>query len=671
MLVSWKWLEDYVALGMPREELEERLAMTGLNHEGTEIQANDVAIDLEVTSNRPDCLGHIGVAREIAVLWDEELKIPDPQPVAKGPAASAAIKVSIECPELCSRYTARVIRGVKIGPSPAWLVERLETIGVKPVNNVVDVTNYVLFECGQPLHAFDLAHLKGGEIIVREAAEGEEFEAIDHSMNKLAKGMCVIADGERAVALGGVMGGVQSEVSDDTTDLLIEAADFDPLAIRGAARALKLFSPSSYRFERGVDPEGVDWASRRCCELILELAGGALCEGVVVAGEMPPAREPVVLRYAQVPRVLGIELPAEESRRILLELGCEESASNSESVTLVPPTWRADLTREIDLIEEIARIHGYEEIPEDAAVPMAPSHRSDADRVMEKVRTALVAAGFDEAMTASMVDEETSAAFSPWTGAKPLSSETPMLRGANLLRRSVVPSLLWSRQTNQSLNNPVIELFETAKVYLPTGDVLPREEVMVAITSGRDYYGVKGVLECLVRTLSPTVTIEARETSQDILDAAKSAELLIGGERLGFLGELSPAGMKKFKLRAGSTVAEISFGKLCEIARLVPQQSELSAFPSISQDFNLVVAEELTWADLATTVSTAAGDLLEELEYCETYRDAKKDGPGRKRLLFSFTLRSPERTLTGDEAEAVRQAVLAACKKEHDAELLA
>ena len=268
MIVSWNWLKDLLHLELSHEEVALRLAMAGLNHEGTEAVGDDFAIDLEVTSNRPDCLGHLGVAREIAVQWNRDFSIPDPQPSSGGSAVEDLISVAIECPELCPRYTARVVRGIKIGPSPQWLQDHLNVLGIATINNVVDITNYVMMECGQPLHAFDLAKIRGAKIVVRRGSDKERFEAIDHKTYELDQQTCVVADAERAVAIGGVMGGADSEVRDDTVDVLIEAADFDCLAVRRSARKLKLFSPSSYRFERTVDPEGIDWASRRCAELI-------------------------------------------------------------------------------------------------------------------------------------------------------------------------------------------------------------------------------------------------------------------------------------------------------------------------------------------------------------------------------------------------------------------
>src|SRR5262245_20217525 len=280
MLISWNWLREYVSLDMSPEELTGRLMMAGLNLESMEKVGGDLAIDLEVTSNRPDCLGHIGIAREAAVLFEREMKVPAAKPAEGAEKDTDLTRVTIQCPDLCPRYTARVIRGIKVKSSPPWLADRLRTIGQPVINNVVDITNYVLMECGQPLHAFDFNKLTGKEIIVRRAKVGENFAAIDHKTYALDDSMCVIADAKRAVALGGVMGGADSEVSPATTDLLIESAAFAPLSIRTTSRKLKLQSDSSYRFERGVDPEGIDWASRRCCQLILELCCGQLAAGV-------------------------------------------------------------------------------------------------------------------------------------------------------------------------------------------------------------------------------------------------------------------------------------------------------------------------------------------------------------------------------------------------------
>ena len=343
MIVSWNWLKLYVSLSVPPEEFERRLMLAGLNHEETKPAGGDLAIDLEITSNRPDCLGHIGIAREAAVVFSLPLSIPNPQPAQGKSAVSELAKVTLECPNLCLRYTARVVHGIKVQPSPDWLIDHLKTIGIEPINNVVDVTNFVLMECGQPLHAFDFQKLEGQEIVVREARKGERLEAINHKTYELEPGMCVIADRSRPVGLGGVMGGANTEVTANTKDVLIEAAEFDPLSIRNTARKLSLHSDSSYRFERGLDPEGVDWASRRCCELILQTAGGELAAGVIDVGRKSPVREPIILRLSQLKRILGIEIDPAEVRRILTALGNKEqqAAKTTGQIEVIPPSWRA------------------------------------------------------------------------------------------------------------------------------------------------------------------------------------------------------------------------------------------------------------------------------------------------------------------------------------------
>jgi phenylalanyl-tRNA synthetase beta chain len=685
MLVSWNWLKQYVTLDMPLTELERRLMMAGLNHESTEEIGGDMAIDLEVTSNRPDCLGHIGIAREISVLWGKELKIPSARPPEGKTPVEQLTKVRIDCPDLCSRYTARVIRGVKVAPSPGWMARRLETIGLTPINNVVDASNYVLMECGQPLHTFDYIKLKGREIIVRRPIPGETIEAIDHKKYELAPDMCIIADAEDAVAIGGVMGGAATEVIENTTDILVEAAEFNPVSIRNTARRLNLHSDASYRFERRVDPEGLDWASRRCCELILELGGGELAAGSVDVGQGVPHREPVVLRFSQLKRILGIDVPPQRVREILLALGNVEATDNKnwssraqkiasissagESITVIPPSWRRDLTREADLIEEVARIHGYEQIPEDVAVPMTSSTRTHADRILEKIRGVLTASGMDEALTLSVVDGQSSASMSPWTAAEPLRSMIPIIRGADYLRRSLIPSLIGARRTNETLSNPEIELFEIAKIYLPRQNDLPDEELMLGVTSGRDLAFVKGLIEAIVEVLRCKSPLESTNAEISLIDPAQSCQFKLGGEILGYMGKLLPEGQKHFDLRGPTTVAEIKIAPLIESADLMPSYVPLPAYPAVTRDINLVVDEAVRWADVAATVYDNGGPYLEHLQYRDTYRDPKRLGEAKKSLLMTITIRWKDGTLTSQQADEIRDQVVAACRAKHGAEL--
>lgn len=695
MLISWNWLQQYVPLSMSQRELEERLMMAGLNHEQTHVVGDDLAIDLEVTSNRPDCLGHIGIAREVSVLWNCDLKIPAARPAEGKMPVEKLVRVRIDCPDLCSRYTARIVRGVRVGPSPDWLVNRLTTVGIASINNVVDASNYVMMECGQPLHTFDYGKLSGPEIIVRRPIAEETMEAIDHKTYRLEPRMCVIADARVPVAIAGVMGGAGTEVASTTRDILIESADFDPISVRTTARYLSLHSDSSYRFERRVDPAGIDWASRRCAELILETAGGELAAGAVEVGAMPQRRAPIVLRLSQLKRILGIEVEVETVRRILAALGNVETNAEPEAIpgsphplplsagtmqaqsrergdtlSVVPPSWRRDLTREIDLVEEVARIHGYDKIPEDVSVPMAASSRRREDRVASKVRNILTAAGFDEALTLSAVDEASARAVQVWTQGEPLRALAAVIRGADRLRTSLIPSLLAARKTNESLSNSPIELFETAKIYLPA-EKLPEELWMLGLNSGRPFRNVLGVVEAIVAALNPKLGLRVEDADVALLDPSASCRLLLEGKLFGYVGQLSAASQKRFDLRAGTTVAELTLAPLVDRAELVPQYVPLPTFPSVSRDLNFVVDEAVRWAHLAATVRRNGGPTLESLDYRDTYRDADRLGLGKKSLLLSINLRSKEGTLTSQQADDVRDRIVAACRQEHAAELRA
>ncbi len=671
MIVSKNWLTEYVDLPMSVDELTERLTLTGLNLEGVETINDDTAIDLEVTSNRPDCLGHIGVAREISVLWQQDLKKPAPEPRAAGSSVDSQTSVTVKAPELCPRYTARLIRGVKIGPSPAWLVDRLRSLKIAAINNVVDISNFVMMECGQPLHTFDFSKIAGQKIIVRESNPGEKFTAINHQEYELEPGTCVIADANRAVALAGVMGGADTEVSDETTDILIEAADFAPLSVRNTARRHSLHSDSSYRFERGVDPAGIDWASRRCCELILELAGGELAADVIDIAQPVAERPTIKLRFSELPRILGIEFSADTVQKILTELGCEETHLCDQCIKVVPPSWRADLTREIDLIEEVARIYGYDQIPEDTGVKMVASTRSLEDRVLEQVRTTLTATGFDEAMTISAVDRSWVDLFRPWSTAEPLVTSTPVLRRANCLRQTLVPSLLAARRTNETLSNPIIELFEIADIYLPQAGKLPDERRILCLNSGSGFLELKGVVEAIVAAVAPGTELTAAEYSAQLLATNRGAELSLTGHTLGYLGEVSAWGQKQLDLRGETTIAEIDLGALISAAVAIRTVEPLSPYPPVGRDLNVVVDEKIPWAEVEQLVRSGSGSLLEEIVFQEVYRDSERLGAGKKSLLFSIQLRSADQTLTNEQADEVRDNIVAAISKKLGGQLRA
>ena len=675
MLVSWDWLKQYVALDVSAEIFADRLTMTGLNLEECHDVAGDTCIDFEVTSNRPDCLGHLGIAREAAVVYNKPLKVPAADPKTGATPVGSATSVVNECPDLCSQYHARVIRGVKVGPSPAWLQRRLQTVGIASINNIVDITNYVLMECGQPLHAFDMDKLHGHRIVVRRAKAGEKLQAIDHKEYVLAPDMCVIADADHPVALAGVMGGAETEITSVTKNVLVEAALFAPLSIRNTSRRLKLHSDSSYRFERALDPHGPEWASRRCCELILELAGGELLNGSVFAGMQPPAEcAPITLRFAQIRRILGMEIPNEEAVRILTALGLTlVGAAAADTVTFVPPSNRRDLSREIDLIEEVARIHGYDQLPADVNVPLCLSHKSHRDRVVDRVRSTLTGAGFYEAITVSLVSEREAAIFRPRGDVTPLAIDHSDFRETSLLRQTLVPSLLGSRRANERRGTFGAQLFEIASVHLSADKTLPHaqsEPTMVGFVSGKSFAEIKGVVQELAARVNPSAQIVVRPSSIPQFTEGRGAEVLLNGQFWGWLGELDRAVAGQLDLRDPVTVAELDLGVLESVADLVPKFKPLPTYQSSSRDLNFVLDDPVTWSELDAVVRGAAGPLLESIGFGGQYR-GKQIPEGKKSYLVTLMYRSPERTLTSDEVEAAQQSVIAACQTQLGATLRA
>ncbi|MEM8668297.1 MAG: phenylalanine--tRNA ligase subunit beta [Planctomycetota bacterium] len=682
MLVSLKWLANYVELPMSHEELAQRLSLSGLNHEGTDEILDDIVMDLEVTSNRGDCLGHIGVAREIGVLYDLPLRTPSPSIQPSKQSVHDLLTVENQFLDACPRYTARVIQGVKVGKSPDWMIEALQSVFWKrksdgsletyqSINNVVDATNYVLMECGQPLHAFDYSKVADSRIIVRPGQTEETIEAIDHRTYDLDPSMCVIADAKQACAVAGVMGGADSEVTEQTADLVVEAAIFTPLSVRRTARKLKLHSPSSYRFERKVDPVGVDWASQRVCEIIVDLAGGEVAEGIIdTASEISP-RKPILLRQSRVERILGVRIDAAEIHRILSALGCQPKGTGNDA-EYVPPSWRHDLTREADLIEEVARIYGYDKIPEDAPIPVAPSSRRPFDTAMDRVRQIMTSAGLSEAMTPSVVTTKLDESLSPWTERPALQTQTPMLKGAKRLRRTLLPSLLEGRANNWASSSLAADLFEIAHIYLPndTNKALPDEQYTLGIVSGRDFFELKGIVESLVQRLGVEATIDVDSIRRIGLTSGSGVELKIGEATIGYLGMVDPKTLKAWKLPPSVVVAEINLDQVLETANLVPKQRPISAFPSIQRDLNFVVAEDVRWAQMENVVRAAVGSELASVTYRETYRDEKKDGKDQKRVLLTVELQRHDATLSGQEADELVNQVIGACKKQLSAKLL-
>lgn len=679
MIVSKHWLAEYVPLPQSVDELTHRLTMSGLNleefHEVSDgLSKPDVAIDVEVTSNRPDCLGHIGVAREVSVLYGKPLTVPTASVAESGPAASSVASISIECSDLCPEYHGRVIQGAKIGPSPVWLRDRLAAIGINSVNNVVDVTNFVMMECGQPLHAFDFDKLHGQKIVVRRARKGESIIAIDQKQYALTAEMCVIADADRPVAVAGVMGGFDTEISDATTSILVESASFASLSVRATARSLKLHSPSSYRFERKVDRLWLDWASRRCCELILKVAGGKLLTGSVVAGKpLSPGREPITLRFAQVGRLLGIEIAPDECVEILTNLGLKCIQRGNDSASVEPPSWRPDLLRECDLIEEVARIHGYDHIPVTAELPVVSTSRTMRERVVDSVRQQLVASGFSEALTISFVSEEQRQMFRPEGDIPPVAVSHSSRSHENQLRQSLIPSLLACRRQNERHGFANAELFEVARVYLSAGDgriEQQAEPLTIGIVSGRPFVQLLGAAEALAAKLAPHAVLTAEPAMHPEFLSGRGATIRLNGTLWGWLGEMSRTVLDRNNLQDAVCVAELRLPLIEELFEMRRSYVPLPKYPSISRDLNFVLPESVSWAQLSEAVSRVAGDLLLATSFGGQYR-GKQIEADHKSYLITCRFMAADRTLTTEEVDAIVKRIIANCETQLSARLRA
>ncbi|MFH5802947.1 phenylalanine--tRNA ligase subunit beta [Alienimonas sp. DA493] len=682
MLVSRNWLSELVALPSDLDELTDRLTMSGLNLEGVEPFAgetgDDVVIDLEVTSNRGDCLGHVGVAREIAVLYGQEFKAPAPvgehrpSPLGGAPQGKTAIPVEIQAPELCPIYTARIIRGVKVGESPQWVKDRLAALGQRSVNNVADATNLAMLETGQPFHAFDLKTLGGGRIVVRLAEPGEKFTALDGKSYELPAGTGVIADENHPVAVAGVMGSEDSEIGADTVDVLLEAADFSPKMVRDAARGLNLLTAASHRFERGVDVSALNDHSLRCAALITELAGGALEEGVTIAGTPPTEPDAVPLRFDRVPALLGMAVSAEESEAILNRLGFETAERNHGSATFRPPGWRRrDVTREADLIEEIARIHGYEQVPDDAVIPTAVAVTPTRDRVADVLRETFVAYGAFEAYTLTFTSEQEANLFRPDGDSPLLTVEHSSRKRENVLRPSLLPGLLKARRENERKGNANVALFELARAYLAADPGDPAAEPSrFGFVCGWDFFQAKGVLETLLSRLGVTAELTAEPCDHAPFAPGRAAELKLNGERWGWLGEGDEKVLSAnpWNLRGAVTLCELDLAPLEAFCEFVPQVSPPPQFPTVERDLNFVLDEATPWAALAAAARQSGGALLTDVAFADQYRGNKLPA-GKKSLVARLTFRSPDRTLTGEEVDAAVVEVVNAASAAAGAEL--
>ncbi len=653
--------------------------------------AEDTVLVLEVTPNRPDCLCMLGMAREVSAVTGARMRRPHFQLKEDDPPAADDVRVDIIDSDLCSRYSARLIEGLEIAASPWWMRRRLRAAGVRPINNVVDITNYVMLETGQPLHAFDFDLLKDGNIIVRRALAGESMVTLDGVERRLSPEDLLICDPRGPVALAGVMGGEHTEINEATTRVLLESAHFDPANIMRTSRQQGLSSEASYRFERGVDPSGCARAADRAAYFMRELAGGRIRRGVIDARarEIAPLR--LSFRVERASKLIGIALEAKEARRVLqsleLEVTAEKAGERGAVLEVEVPTFRPDLEREIDLVEEIARIHGYQNVP--STLPSSSARvgtLTPGQRFKREAARVMCGLGLHEAVTVSFISEAWMDRLDPareWLPRFPVRLRNPLSEENAVMRPSLLPGLLEAVRFNVNRRVSDVHLYELGRVFLPQeGEALPREPLMLACAlagdwvpkqwSGDaeavDFFTLKGIMERMASSLMVQEFSLQRE-ELPFLHPSQSCAVLVKGEKAGFMGTLHPRVCDHADLPRNIAVMEIELS-LFEAARLEPHFREIPRFPTLQMDLAVVVDEEIEASALEKAIRETGGELLYEARLFDLYR-GEQLGEGKKSLAFNLVFCAMDRTLRDEEARASFEVIVTALRERFGARLRA
>ncbi|HKZ78516.1 MAG TPA: phenylalanine--tRNA ligase subunit beta [Pyrinomonadaceae bacterium] len=673
MFISYNWLRELTGTSLPPLDVRERLTMVGLAIDAVDQHNGDYVLDVEVPSNRPDCLSHLGIAREVTVIESSHLRPPTPIPPSVEGRAERLTSVEIRDPRLCRRYAARIVRGVKIGPSPEWLRSRLEEIGQRPINNVADITNYVLHELGQPLHAFDFTKLTDQRIVVRTARPGEKLRTLDGIDRVLDSEMLVIADATRAVALAGIMGGEETEISETTTDVLIESAYFDPDSVRRTARKLGMDTEASRRFERGADCENVLQAQTRCIELICEIAGGVATENAVDVYPDPLQPRQIDLRPERVEDLTSLSVSRAEMVRILTALGFVERQTRANGrLSFLAPSWRVDTTIEEDLIEEISRHTGYDKI----AAVLPPANTSGEYQSSETKRRALRRvlshAGFDEAINFSFIEpdqvreyEYVPGLIADDTPERQVTLSNPIVGQAALLRPTLLPGLLQSIRHNLNQNIRDVRLFEIGRVFGASqrGELpLEREALALAATGGAteegraqatrelDFYDLKGALEAAAGQMRLGRLRFVKAHVKHLREGQAARVLLPDGSSVGTIGRLVESIAGTYKFRQPVYVAELDLSALHRAEERAVVYRPLPRYPAVFRDVTLLMNRQVPILELLETINEQQVEDLRTVNLVGIY-----EGPNipkdKRSVTVRLEYRADDRTLRDEEVE--------------------
>ena len=632
------------------------------------IGADDHVVEFEITPNRPDCLSVIGLAREAAATFNAPLTLHEP--VVKGGADGNLMELlDVETPaaDLCQRYTARMVRNVKIAPSPKWMRERLRAMGVRPINNIVDITNYVMLEYGQPMHAFDYRYVKGGKIVVRRAEEGEELTTLDGSVRKLNPNMLVIADEHRAVGLAGIMGGLNSEIVSDTADVVFESANFDGTTIRRTALALGMRTEASAKYEKGLDPLNTLPAVERACELVELLGAGEVVDGVIDILNYVPQPRVLKLEPEKINALLGTDIAAEEMVSILKKLDFQVEG---DQVTV--PSWRSDVEAMADLAEEVARFHGYNNIPTTLMRGQTTRGGYSPEQELERALGAVCrACGYDEIITYSFISP-TYYDKIRWASDDPRRQSfkilNPLGEDTSIMRTTVLPSMLEILTRNYNFRNKCAKLYEVGRIYLPGGaDGLAVEKKVLSLGAygeGMDFFALKGAMEAILGEIrAADVTFEAPQIPNPSYHPGRCAQVLVNGQEVGVFGQIHPLVAQNYGVDAEFYCAELDFDQLMCGKGPDPQYVPLPKFPAVTRDIAVVCGEAVTVGALEDCIRRGAKGLLKEVTLFDIYR-GKGVAEGKKSVAFNLVLRADDRSLTAEEADADVKAILETLEKE-------
>lgn len=668
MKISLNWLKDYVQITESPQELSVLLSNLGFGTESIEQLADDAVIDIEITSNRPDGLSHIGIAREIAAATGRELTLPKIkfEPLKKDIASMVSVEIAE--PNLCGRYTARVIEGVKIAAPPSWMKNRLEAVGLRSVNNVVDATNYAMMETGQPPHAFDYNKIRDGKIIVRLAKPNEKIVSIDGTNCQLQPDMLVIADPTGPVAVAGVMGGLDTEVGMSTTNILLEDASFNPVITRKTSRALNLPSEAAYRFGRTVDIEQIDWASQRTAQLIVQVAGGKIVEGLVDAY---PAKSQnprmVTMRFSRVKKLLGIEIPQQTIFEILRGLAFSPQKNENDKLLCTIPTWRPDITREVDLIEEVGRVYGYDKIGVRHKINIEVVPVDNRQRIIAKACTYLNSCGFYESITPGFNAEPIAKLITQNAADTHLAVRDESSKTANMLRSTLIGSLLEVFNRNINAGSRNIKIYELANVFKKSPDGKHTENSSLSALCDCDFRIIRGAIEGAIKTVAPSVNVSFDPA--EVFWAKTGASIIVNGNIFGIAGVIKDQILSALDIKVPMVcAAEINFDMLLELKSEQIKAKPLPKFPSIVRDLSLIVDEPVQWSKIEEIVSSKAPAELEDLKFVGIYR-GKPIAPGKKSVTISLCFRDEDGTLKHETVDNWQKDIVSALSAAIGAEL--